>query len=76
MPQTGAVDTLMTLRADSVAVTLWAESGETAARFRADVDALREAFGDVGLEATRIDIRRGRPSAEPQKAGYFVDWRT
>lgn len=76
LPETGAVDTLLALRGGTAAVTIWAEDPGTAERMRADADALREAFADAGLEATRIDIRRGRPSAVPQKAGYFVDWQT
>lgn len=71
---TGPVHALVSLIGDKTAVRMWAERPETAARLRANADALGQALRQAELEPGDILVGEGAPPRPAAlRAGHFLD---
>ena len=70
---TGPVHALVSLIGEKTAVRMWAERPETAARLRANADALSQALRQAELEPGDILVGEGAPPQPKVRAGRFLD---
>lgn len=64
LEETGPIQAEIALRGQAIAVTLWAERRETAARARAGIGSLNDALREAAFEVTRLEIKDGRPMGQ------------
>jgi hypothetical protein len=70
---TGPIHALVSLIGEKTAVRMWAERPETAARLRANTDALGQALRQAELEPGDILVGEGAPARPKLRAGRFLD---